>query len=361
MILLRGSKRLGVSIASQMKRFWHSRLSIPRVSNILSNDVVDNDVDELDDGVGDNISSSSSNINDLLRTSDGRNTVNGMLTRSSGKNEKISSKLSLFFASIKFLSSRVAQFMAVYSSIWLKRTERKWKFDTPNFFINFHSSTTFQSHPLLPSSFFKMTQCSDAFSFPSLFFDTYFFCVYAQPDSLSLSCYVFRDNALTRNFFLPFSHSSYAFSLTDHHVFKIRERGGERGHHGECWMPLVKWGWRARESGGLGHLPSCSLKALTQFFSCPSQPDGTGKEEGWGVGSAEQLHFLSPCLWVCVYIVLWANLHILLYATNSSKCWARDYTRKQTSRQNHITLSHSLCKTSVWWPEREREREKRKS
>jgi hypothetical protein len=117
MILLRGSKRLGVSIASQMKRFWHSRLSIPRVSNILSNDVVDNDVDELDDGVGDNISSSSSNINDLLRTSDGRNTVNGMLTRSSGKNEKISSKLSLFFASIKFLSSRVAQFMAVYSSI----------------------------------------------------------------------------------------------------------------------------------------------------------------------------------------------------------------------------------------------------
>ena len=86
MILLRGSKRFGVSIASQMKRFWHSRLSIPKVSNILSNDVVGNDDDELDDGVDDNVSSSSSsNINDLLRTSDGRKTVNGMLTRSSGK------------------------------------------------------------------------------------------------------------------------------------------------------------------------------------------------------------------------------------------------------------------------------------
>ena len=115
MILLRGSKRFGVSIASQMKRFWHSRLSIPKVSKILSNDVVGNDDDdELDDGVDNNISSSSSsNINDLLRTSDGRKTVNGMLTRSSGKKSN-------FFCQIcfPFIARGVAQFLvSVYSLI----------------------------------------------------------------------------------------------------------------------------------------------------------------------------------------------------------------------------------------------------
>ena len=96
-MLLMGSNFFGASIVSQMKRFWHSSSSISNVEKILSSDVVvdstfafDVVVDatfafnvlEVTFGV-DASSTSIVKCDDLLMTSDGRKTVNGILMRSS--------------------------------------------------------------------------------------------------------------------------------------------------------------------------------------------------------------------------------------------------------------------------------------
>jgi hypothetical protein len=99
MMLLMGSNFFGASIVSQMKRFWHSSSSISNVEKILSSDVVvdstfafDVVVDStfafnvLEVTFGVDASSTSFSIvkcDDLLMTSDGRKTVNGILMRSS--------------------------------------------------------------------------------------------------------------------------------------------------------------------------------------------------------------------------------------------------------------------------------------
>jgi hypothetical protein len=89
MMLLMGSNFFGASIVSQMKRFWHSSSSISNVEKILSSDVVVDSTfafDVLEVTFGVDASSTSFSIvkcDDLLMTSDGRKTVNGILMRSS--------------------------------------------------------------------------------------------------------------------------------------------------------------------------------------------------------------------------------------------------------------------------------------
>ena len=77
-MLLMGSNVCGVAIVSQMNLCWQSSPSIPKLSKILSRDVVEF-IEESSFLV------SAGNIRDLLRMRDGKNIVNGMLIKSSEK------------------------------------------------------------------------------------------------------------------------------------------------------------------------------------------------------------------------------------------------------------------------------------
>ena len=77
-MLLMGSNVCGVAIVSQMNLCWQSSPSIPKLSKILSRDVVEF-IEESSFLV------SAGNIRDLLRMRDGKNIVNGILIKSSEK------------------------------------------------------------------------------------------------------------------------------------------------------------------------------------------------------------------------------------------------------------------------------------
>ena len=85
-MVLMGSNVCGVAIVSQMNLCWQSSPSIPKLSKILSRDVVafiEDDVVEFNEESSFLVSSG--NIRDLLRMRDGKNIVNGMLIKSSEK------------------------------------------------------------------------------------------------------------------------------------------------------------------------------------------------------------------------------------------------------------------------------------
>jgi len=78
-MLLMGSYLCGVSRVSQINRCWHSSLSIPNVSKMVSKDVV-----EFKEESSSTLFLASSGSNrDLFKTSEGKKIVNGILIRSS--------------------------------------------------------------------------------------------------------------------------------------------------------------------------------------------------------------------------------------------------------------------------------------